>query len=126
MHTKYYLPAVQIKDYNVLIEERNFFDQPVRNLVTYDIIWKVATDQGYDCATGCLLDYNYFEKYKMIATDLSKRQALDAYPKAIQQINFTGNLENNAIIFFNIEEVKETVLGFSKGTVKSIVILFLL
>ena len=43
----------------------------------------------------------------MIATDLSKRQALDAYPKAIQQINLTGNLENNAIIFFNIEEAKE-------------------
>ena len=92
-----------------MIEGRNFFDQPVRNnFVTYDNIWKVTTDQWDDCATGCLLDYNYFEKYyKMIATDLSKRQALDAYPKAIQQINLTGNLENNAIIFFNIEEAKE-------------------
>ena len=51
------------------------------------------TGQGYDCTTGCLLDYNYFNKYyKLIATDLSKQQTLDADPEAIQQINFTGNL----------------------------------
>ena len=45
----------------------------------------------------------------MIATDLSKQQALDADPKVIQQISFTGNLENNLSIFFIIEEVKETI-----------------
>ena len=51
------------------------------------------TGQGYDYTTGCLLDYNYFNKYyKLIATDLSKQQTLDADPEAIQQINFTGNL----------------------------------
>ena len=54
----------------------------------------------------------------MIAIDLSKQQALDADPKAIQQINFTGNLENGAAIFLIMEEVKETVLDFSQGTVK--------
>ena len=55
---------------------------------------KIATGQGDDYTTGCLLDYNYFKNYyKMIATDLSKQQALDADPKAIQQIHFTGNLE---------------------------------
>ena len=51
------------------------------------------TGQGYDCATGCLLDYNYFNKYyKLIAIDLSKQQTLSADPEAIQQINFTANL----------------------------------
>ena len=54
----------------------------------------------------------------MIAIDLSKQQALDADPKAIQQINFTENLEQQATIFFIIEEAKETALDFSQGTVK--------
>ena len=56
----------------------------------------------------------------MIATDLSKPHALDADPKAIQQINSTGNLSgtNNRLIFFIIEEMKENILDFSQGTVK--------
>ena len=54
----------------------------------------------------------------MIVIDLSKQQGLDADPKAIQQINFTGNLENQSTIFFIIEEGKETVLDFSQGTAK--------
>ena len=56
----------------------------------------------------------------MIAIDLSKQQALDADPKAIQQINFTANLDRagNTRIYFILEEVKETVLAFSQGTVK--------
>ena len=56
----------------------------------------------------------------MIAIDLSKQQALDADPKAIQQINFVANLERegNTTMFFIIEEAKETVLDFSQGTVK--------
>ena len=56
----------------------------------------------------------------MIAMDLSKQQALDADPKAIQQINFTANLDRagNTTVFFIIEEVEETVLDFSQGTVK--------
>ena len=60
-------------------------------------------------------DYNYFQKYyKIIAINLSKQQALDADPKAIQQINFTGNLEGQWAIVFIIEEAKETVLDFSQ------------
>ena len=103
-----------------MIDERNFFDETVKNnLRTYDNIRKIATGQGDDSATGCLLDYAYLkEYYKLIAIDLSKQQKLDADPKAIQQINFTGNLEHNAAIFFIIEEAKEAVLDFSKGTVK--------
>ena len=56
----------------------------------------------------------------MIVIDLSKQQALDADTEATQQINFTGNLDgiNNRLMFFIIEEVKETILDFSQGTVK--------
>ena len=77
-----------------MIDGQNFFDQPVRNdLITYDNIRKIATGQRDDYTTGCLLDYHYFIKYyKMIVIDLSKQQAFDADPKAIQQINFTENL----------------------------------
>ena len=61
---------------------------------TFENIRKIAPGQGYDYKTGCLLDYPYFKDYyKMIATDLSKQQALDADPRAIQQINFTANLD---------------------------------
>ena len=66
-----------------------FFDQPVKNnLITYDNIRKIATDQGDDYAVGCLLDYNYFNNfYKMIAIDFSKQKVLDADQKTIQRIN---------------------------------------
>ena len=102
-----------------MIDGQNFF-QPVWNyLIAYDNIQKTATGQGDDYTTGCLLDYNYFKKYySMIAKDLSEQQALDADPKARQQINFIANLKNNAVIFFIIEEAKETVLDFSQGAVK--------
>ena len=67
-----------------------------------------------------MLDYPYFkENYRMIAIDLSKQQALDTDPRAIQQINFTSNLDRAGnTTFFIIEEAKETVLDFSQGTVK--------
>ena len=98
------------------------FDQPIKNnLITYDKIRKIATGQGDDYTTGCLLDYNYFSNYyKMIAIDLSKQQALDADPKEIQQINFTANLDRDGstTIFFIIEEARETILDFLQGTVK--------
>ena len=82
---------------------------------------KIATGERDDYTTGCLLDYSYFkDHYKMIAIDLSNKQALNADPRAIQQINFTANLdrEGNTTMFFIIEEAKETVLNFSQGTVK--------
>ena len=71
-----------------------------------------------------MLDYPYFkDSYKMIAIDVSKQQALDADPRAIQQINFTANLDRagNTRIFFILEEGKETILDFSQGNIKSIV-----
>ena len=94
-YTRYYLPLVEIKDHDVMIDGRNFFSQPVKNnLRTYDNIRKIATGQGDYYTTGCLLDYLYFKNYyKMIAIDLSKQHAIDGDPKAIQQINFAANLE---------------------------------
>ena len=93
-YEKYYLPTVEIKDYNIVINGENFFNQPIKNnKVTYENIKKIATGQGDDYTTGCLLDNSYFRNtYKMIAVDLSKQQALDSDPRAIQQINFTANL----------------------------------
>ena len=105
-----------------MIDGKNFFDQPVKNNeITNENIRKIATGRGDDYTTGCLLDYAYFRDiYKIIATDLSKQQALDADLKAIQQINFTANLERagNTETFFILEEAKETAFDFSQGTVK--------
>ena len=119
---QYYLPTVEIKDYNVVINGENFFDQPIKtNKVKYDNIRKIAIGQGDDYTTGCLLDYPYFANtYKMIAVDLSKQQALDADPRSIQQINFTANLDRaeNTRVYFILEEAKETILDFSQGRVK--------
>ena len=119
---RYYIPNVEIKGYNVMIDGKNVFDQPVKNYkIPYENIRKIAAGQGDDYTTGCLLDYSYFkDHYKLTATDLSKQQALDADLRAIQQINFTANLdtEGNTTMFFIIEEAKETVLDFSQGTLK--------
>ena len=119
---QYYLPTVEIKDYNIMINGENFFDQPIKNnKVTYENIRKIATGQGHDYTTGCLLDYpDFTDTYKMIAVDLSKQQALDTDPRAIQQINFTANIDRagNTRVYFILEEAKETILDFSQGTVK--------
>ena len=82
---------------------------------------KITTGQGDDYTTGSLLGYNYLKKnYEMITIYLSKQKSLDADAKAIQLINFTGILDvnNNSLMFFIIEEVKETILDFSQGNVK--------
>ena len=119
---KYYLPTIEIKDYNIMINGENFFDQPIKNnKVTYENIRKIATGQRDDYTTGCLLDYSYFaDTHKMIAVDLRKQEALYADPRAIQQINFTANLDTagNTRVYFILEEAKETILDFSQGTVK--------
>ena len=121
-HSAHYLAKVEIKDCNVMIDGRNVFSQPIDSMSkTYENIRKVAIGHGDDYTTGCILDYAYFkENYKLIAIDLSRKQELDAHPRAIQQINFTANLDRtgNTTIFFIIEETKETVFEFSQGTVK--------
>ena len=91
-HTKYFLPRVNITNYNVLIDGRNFYDQPINDLVKqYDEIRKTATGQGDDYTTGCLLDYQYFkDHYNLIAIDLSKQKELDTDSRGIQHIEFYG------------------------------------
>ena len=112
-YKQYYLPTKEIKKYNIMIDGQNFFDYPVKNdLITYDNIKKRATGQGDDNTTGC-----YKKHCKMIVIGLSKQQALDVDPKAMQQINFTGNLEQQAKIYLIIEGAKETALDFSQVTV---------
>ena len=121
VHTEYHFPKVETKDYNFMIDGKNFFVKS--DIVTYDSIRNIATGQGDNYTTGYLLDYNYFNKhYKMIAIDLSKQQALDADLKVMQQINFTENLHQaeGAAIFFIIEEAKEAILDFSRGNVKGL------
>ena len=107
-----------------MIDGKNFFDQPVNSdKVTYENIRKIATGKGDDYRTGCFLDYIYFKNYcKIIVTDLSKQQVLDADRKAIQEINFTVNLARagNTRIYFILEEAKETVLDISQCKCDSI------
>ena len=69
--------------------------------------------------TGCLLDFAYFEKnYKLIAFDLSKQKTLDADSRPIQQIIFTGKTDNQIRVYYILEQSKEAILEFSKGTTK--------
>ena len=85
---RYYLPNVEIKDYNVMIDGKNFFDQPIKNnKITCENIRKITTGQGGDYTAWCFLDYPYLKLWnnEIIAIDLSKQQALDADPRSSQQ-----------------------------------------
>ena len=103
-----------------MIDGKKVFDQPIKSYVKlYENSRKITIGQDDDCIFSCLLDYPYFEgNQKMNAVDLSKQQAIDADPKVIQQIIFTEHLERagRTIMFFLIEEGKETILDFSQRT----------
>ena len=92
---KYFLPRVKSENYNIEIDGRNFYDQPINDLIKrYHKVRKVSTGQGDDYTTGCLLNYKYLkENYRLIAADLSRQKALHADSRAIQQINFTGKIK---------------------------------
>ena len=120
-----FFQRVKIDNYNIEIDGRNFCDQPINDSIRqYDEVRKISTGQGDDYATGCLLDFVYFEKnYRLLAADISKQKALDANSRAIQQIIFTGKIKatvanTRVIIFYILEKSKETILQFSKGTTK--------
>ena len=119
---RYYIPNVEIKDCNVMVDGQIFFDQLINNIIkTYENIRKVSIDQRDASTTGCLLDYTYFKRYyKIIAIGLTKQQSLDADPTAIQQISFSFNLDRAGKTRFHliVEEANETVFEFSQGTVK--------
>ena len=97
-HRKYFLLRVNIAKYHVLIDGRDFYDQSTNyQIEKYDKIRKIATGQGDDYTTGCLLDYKYFkDQHQLVAVDLSKQKELDADPWTIQQIEFYGMLETNS------------------------------
>ena len=121
---KYFLPRGEIKNYNALIDGRNFYDQPINDIIKqYDEIRTISTGYGDDYTTGCLSDYAYFkDNYRLIAVDLSKQKALDADPRAIQQIVFQGIVGGDAgtkiRLYTILEKSKETILEFAKGTAK--------
>ena len=117
---KYYLSRIDLEEYNVIIDGRNFCDHPIESDVEkYRELKKVMIGKGEDYTTGSLLDFNYFDKhYKLVAVDLSKQKELDADPRAIQQIEFKYMLGTNSTIYWVLEKSKETILEFYKGTFK--------
>ena len=119
-HRKCFLLGVNITNYNVLIDGRNFYDQPINDQIKkYDEIRKISTVKGDDYTTGCLLDNQYFkDHYQLIAVDLSKQKELDVDPRAIQQIEFYGKLDTNSQVCTVLENSKETVSEFYKRTEK--------
>ena len=112
--SNYYVPNVEIKDFNVLIDGKRLFDLPVKNEEeAYEKIVEISNNNDY--TTGNLLDFVYFRKnYKLIAIDLSKQTKL----KDPQQINFIGKLDkdNGATMFFIIEKSEETTFNFSQNS----------
>ena len=114
---KYYVPSVEIKDYNVLIDGNAFFELPIKNIEkSYEKIIQIADHSGY-YTRGNLVDYEYFkENYKLIAIDLSKQIELEN-EDIKQQINFIGNLDpdDGAVMFFIIEKSEETIIKFSQN-----------
>ena len=119
-YRKYFVPRVDITNYNVLVDGRNFYDQPINDPIRkYDEIRKITIGKGDNYATGCLLSYDYFkDNYQLIAVDLSKQRELDADPRAIQQLEFIGMLKTRSNVFTVLEKSKETVLEFYKGSAK--------
>ena len=109
------MPNVEIKDFNVLIDGKSFFDLPVKNEEeTYEKIIDMSNCNDY--TTGNLLHFAYFkENYQLIAIDLSKQTKL----KDPQQISFIGKLDkdNRATMFFIIEKSEETTFNFSQNSV---------
>ena len=119
-HQKYFLSRVNITNYNVLIDGRNFYDQSINDLVKqYGEIRKTATWQGDDYTTGCLWDYPFFkDHYNLTAFDFSKEKELDADSTAIQETEFYGMLKINSQVCTVLEKSKEAVLQFFKETAK--------
>ena len=112
----YYVPNIQIKDYNVLIDGKSFFNLPVKNEEeAYEKIVKMSNNVDY--TTGNLLDFAYFkENCRLIATDLSKQTKINDP----QQINFIGKIENEnngETIFFIIQRTEKTTFEFSQNSV---------
>ena len=111
----YYVPNVEIKDFDLLINGNSFFDLPVKHEEeTYEKIMDMSNNNDY--TTGNLLDFAYFkENYKLNVIDLSKQTKL----KDPQQINFIGKLDkdNGATMLFIIEKLEKTTFNFLQNSV---------
>ena len=109
-YKKYFLPRVKKDYYNIEIDGRNFYNQPINDSIKqYDEIRKISTGQSDDYTTGCLLDFACFKNNcRLIVADLSKQKALDADPRVILQINFTGKIKvavaNTRVVIFYVLE----------------------
>ena len=119
--SKYYTPNVEIKDFNILIDGKIYFDVPIKSKKeAYKRIIEISKNSDY--TTGGLLEYEYFSKhYKLITIDLSKQIELEN-PDLNQQIKFTDKLEedNGATMFFTIEKSEEATFEFSQKSVSII------
>ena len=95
-----YLTQGLINNYNVIIIGKKFYDQTIdSNIKRFEEIKKLTTGQGEDYTAGCFLDYEYIKnRYKSIAVYLSRQKVLDADSKAIQQIEFVGQLKNIDVV----------------------------
>ena len=102
--SRFYLPNVMVKNYNIIIDKLAFFDLPIKNEEeAYEKIIDISKNNEY--TTGNLLDYVYFKKYyELIAIDLSRQQVLQENEDLIQQINFIGRLTEAANVFIIIEK----------------------
>ena len=111
----YYVLKVQIKDFNVLIDGKSFFDLPIKN--EEEAYKKIIDMSNNDYTTGNLLDFTYYkENYRLIAIDLSKQAII----KDPQQINFIGKIEgqdNGVTMSFIIERSEETTFEFLQNSV---------
>ena len=85
-YKKYFLSRVKIKNCNIEIDGRHFYDHSINDSIKqYDEIRKISTGQGDGYTTGCLLEFSYFEKnYSLIAADLSKQKVFDVDSRSIQ------------------------------------------
>ena len=125
LRRRYYLPRAEIKDYNVLIDGRNFYDQNVNSsIVRYNELLKMTTGRSEDYSTGCLLGHDYYIKeFNIAGIDLSHQAVLDLDPEINQQIEFvyklpSGNATINYDLLTILEREKQTVLKFGEGAVK--------
>ena len=118
-HKRYFLPRIKIKNYNIEIDGRHFYDQPINESIKQYDEEKYQQDK---VMITQLVVYQilpiFLKNYKLIAADLSKKKALDADSKTIQQIIFIGTANAAVIIYYILQQSKETILEFSKGTTK--------
>ena len=108
-HRRYFLSRVKIGNYNIKIDVRHFYDQPINDLTKqYDEVRKVSRWKGEDYTTGCLLDFDYFKNnHRLTATDLSKQKALYADSRAIQQLFLlVGQIQVQWFITFSNNQKK--------------------